>query len=55
MADRVWNGVYSYVLVRSHQLSLNKFLDPSTTSLKKGDDRGEKRGGNGGGDENNGH
>ena len=40
MAD----GVYPYVLGRSKQLTLNKFFDPSTPSMRKGHD-GEKRGG----------
>ena len=42
MADGVWKGVYPQVLGRSRQLSLNKFLDPSTPSMRKVDD-GEKK------------
>ena len=42
MADGVWKGVYPWVLGRSRQLSLNKFFDPSTPSMRKVDD-GEKR------------
>ena len=42
MADRVWKGVYLKFLGRSCQHLLNKFLDPSTPSMRKVDD-GEKR------------
>ena len=35
MADRVWKGVYPQVFGRSKQLSLNKFSDPSTPSMRK--------------------
>ena len=35
MADGVWKGVYPYVLGRSRQLSLNKFFDTSTPSMRK--------------------
>ena len=42
MADGVWKGVYPQVLGRSRQLSLNKFFDPSTPSMRKVDD-GEKK------------
>ena len=42
MADGVWEGVYPLVLGCSRQLSLNKFLDPSTPSMRKVDD-GEKK------------
>ena len=42
MADGVWKGVYPQVLGRSRQLSLNKFLDPSTPSMRKVHD-GEKK------------
>ena len=38
MAGRVWKGVQSQVIGRSRQLSLNKFLDPSTVSMRKGRD-----------------
>ena len=41
MVNGVWKGVYPWVFGRSRQLSLNKFLDPSTPSMKKVDD-GEK-------------
>ena len=42
MADGVWKGVYPWVLGRSRQLSLNKFFDLSTPSMRKVDN-GEKR------------
>ena len=42
MAEGVWKGVYPQVLGRSRQLSLNKFFDPSTPSMRKGRD-GEKK------------
>ena len=42
MAEGVWKGVYPLVFGRSKQLSLNKFFDPSTPSMKKGRD-GEKK------------
>ena len=42
MADGVWKGVYPKVLGRSRQLSLNKYLDPSPPSMRKGGD-GEKK------------
>ena len=38
MAVGVWKGVYPQVFGRSKQLSLNKFFDPSTPSMKKGCD-----------------
>ena len=38
MADKVWKRVYPQVLGRSRQLSLNKFFDPSTPSMRKVDD-----------------
>ena len=44
MEDGVWKGVYPWVFDRSNQLSLNKFFDPSTPSMRKGRDGG-KRGG----------
>ena len=34
MADGVWKGVHSKVIGRSDQLSLNKFFDPSTPSMR---------------------
>ena len=42
MAEGVWKGVYPSVFGRSRQLSLNKFFDPSTPSIRKGRD-GEKK------------
>ena len=42
MADGVWKGVQSQVIGRSRQLSLNKFFDPSTPSMRKVDDGEEK-------------
>ena len=39
MADGVWKGVNGHF----EPLSLNKFLDPSTPSMRKGDDRGEQK------------
>ena len=44
MAYRVWKWVYLQVFGRSSQLSQNKFFDPSTPSIRKGDDEGEKKG-----------
>ena len=38
MADGVWKVVYPQVFGRSRQLSLNKFFDPSTPSMRKGRD-----------------
>ena len=43
MADGVWKGVQSQVIGCSDQHSLNKFLDPSTPSMRKVDDGGKKR------------
>ena len=40
MVDGVWKGVG-----RSTQLTLNKFFDPSTPSMRKGRDGGKKTGG----------
>ena len=51
MADGVRKGVQSQVIGRSDQLSLNKFLDQSTPSMRKGHD-GEWR--KNGGEKNNG-
>ena len=45
MAEGGWKGVYHWVFGRSKQLSLNKFFDPSTPSMRKGRDGGKKRGG----------
>ena len=42
MADGVWKGVYPKVFGHSKQLSLNKFFDPSTPSMRKGRDGGEQ-------------
>ena len=44
MAEGVWKGVYPKVFGRSKQLSLNKFFDQSTPSMKKGRDREKKTG-----------
>ena len=41
MADGGWKVVYPEVFGRSRRLSLNKFFDPSTPSMRKGDE-GEK-------------
>ena len=43
MPDGVWKGVNPWVFGRSKQLSLNKFFDPITPSMRKVDDREEKR------------
>ena len=42
MADGVWKGVHPYVFGRSRQLSLNKFFDRSTPSMRKVDVGGKK-------------
>ena len=42
MADRVWKGDFPLVFGHSYQLSLNKFFDPSTPSMRKHHD-GEKK------------
>ena len=39
MAEGVWEGVYPQVLGHSKQLSLKKFFDLSTPSMRKGCDR----------------
>ena len=44
MADGVWKGVQPQVIGHFKQLSLNKFFDPSTPSMRKGRD-GEWNGG----------
>ena len=44
MADGVWKGVYHCVFGRSCQPSLNKFFDPSTPSMRKACNGGEKNG-----------
>ena len=41
MADGVWKGVEPQVIGQFEPLSLNKFFDPSTPSMRKGCD-GEK-------------
>ena len=41
---RVLKGGYPYIFGCSHQLSLNKFFDPSTPSMSKVDDVGEDKG-----------
>ena len=43
MANGVWKVVYPQVFGRSRQLSLNKFFDPSTPSMRKGRDGEKKR------------
>ena len=42
MADWVWKGVYPEVFGHSQQLSLNKFFDPTTPSMRKGRDGGKR-------------
>ena len=37
VADGVWKGVYPWVFGHSKQLSLYKFFDPSTPSMRKVD------------------
>ena len=49
MDNRVWKGVYPQIFGHSKQLSLNKFFDVSTPSMRKGRDGGEKKGGETGG------
>ena len=43
MANGVWKGVYPQVFGRFRQLSLNKFFDPSTPSMRKVEGREEKK------------
>ena len=43
MADGVRKDVYPQVFGHSKQLSLNKFFDPSTPSMRKVDDGEEKK------------
>ena len=48
MANEVWKGVYHYFFGHSKQLSLNRFFDLRTPSMRKGCDRetmGKKQGG----------
>ena len=42
MADGVWKGVQPQVIGHFEPLSLNKFFDPSTPSMRKVDDGEEK-------------
>ena len=42
MADGVWKGVQPWLIGHFEALSLNKFSDPSTPSVRKGDN-GEKK------------
>ena len=42
MAEGVWKSVYPQVFGRSRQLSLNKFFDPSTPSMRKARDGGKR-------------
>ena len=44
MADRVWKIVHLQVFGRSRHVLLNRFFDPSTPSMRKGDDREKKQG-----------
>ena len=44
VTNGVWKGVYPKVFGHSKQLLLNKVFDPSTPSMRKGCDRGEKTG-----------
>ena len=43
MADGVWKGVFPLVWEHSRQLSLNKFFDRSTPSIRKVDDGKRKK------------
>ena len=52
MDDGVWKGVYFLIFGRSGQLLENKVFDPSSPSMKKGRDRGGKKGGETGEKEN---
>ena len=45
MGYGVWKGVYPQVFGHSKQLSLNKFFDPSTPSMRKGRDGKRKKNG----------
>ena len=42
MADGVWNGVYPYDFGAPVNLCKISFFYPSTPSMRKGRDRGEK-------------
>ena len=42
MANKDWKGVYPLVFVRSRQPLISKFIDPSTSPMRKGCD-GEKK------------
>ena len=39
----VWKGVFSSVFGRSLQVVQNKFFEPSTSSMRKVDDRGNRK------------
>ena len=43
MAEGVWKGVFPQVFGRSLQLSLYKFFDPSTSSMRKDHDREQEK------------
>ena len=43
MADRVLKSVYPLVFGLSRKLSLNKFFDPSTPSMRKGNSGGKEK------------
>ena len=43
MANGVWKGIEPEVIGHSKQLSLNKFFDWSTPSMRKGCDREKKK------------
>ena len=43
MTKGVWKGVQPQVFGRSRQLSLNKFWDPSTPSMRKVDNGGNEK------------
>ena len=43
MAEGVCKGVYPWIFGRSKQLSPSKFFDPSTPSMRKGRNGGEKK------------
>ena len=44
MANGVWKRVQSLVIGHFKQLLRNKFFDPSTPSMRKGDNGGKKNG-----------
>ena len=43
MADRVWKGAYPLIFGHSRQLLPNKFFDPITPSMRKVDDRENRK------------